>query len=205
MTPFVVFLLLVGRLSSQLVMQPSSPDFSPVDTHTSQQSADNAWVDGVVRDVQSLYTTRDTSEQDRIFAARYAENATFEDPIMKVAKPSYLRVQFHALVRLFSNISFETTNVSRSFPSNDGKMISIVVNNTQTYFTSNSTFMPPSVVVYAQTTLCVHPQSLRILKHHDTWLNNDILPAFMRSQFYQNNMKSIVGTVVSNLLKLLKW
>ena len=64
--------------------------------------------------LQRLYTTKDRSEQDEIITKFYAPQATFDDNITRVHGHSGIKVQFHALPKLFRSASWtqEAVDVS---------------------------------------------------------------------------------------------
>ncbi|KAI3650328.1 hypothetical protein MP228_003809 [Amoeboaphelidium protococcarum] len=159
----------------------------------------------LITNVFRMYTTRSHDEQKQLLQKYFAPNVTFEDPLMRVHGHKNYRVQFHSLIKLFSDVKidydvskYQTVNPSSTRPD----AIDLIIPNQQHYVFKKDGFIsrrlfPDKVDLDTVTTITVVDG--KIVSHRDVWIGNK------ESTIHQKYTKPLLGQVVSVTLRLIGW
>ena len=137
--------------------------------------------------LRALYTTKDTSEQDRLIDAEYDPQAIFDDNLVHVQGAPSMKVQFHALAKCFKRCSLKPTSYELS-DEGTGKRLKVM--NEQAYVVGGRT-----IGLTVETVLQMNSDG-RITKHQDTWQDSYANWGFI---------KRAIGSTSSALLRMIRY
>eukprot|EP01024_Parvocaulis_polyphysoides_P067963 TRINITY_DN8214_c0_g2_i1.p2 TRINITY_DN8214_c0_g2~~TRINITY_DN8214_c0_g2_i1.p2 ORF type:complete len:218 (+),score=17.78 TRINITY_DN8214_c0_g2_i1:70-654(+) len=115
----------------------------------------------LVEAVRQLYVTKEAKEQIQVLEKWYSPNARFDDNIAVVKNRNGIRLQFHSLIKIFSNVELEVTNFQAE-TTDKGPLL--IINNKQVYSMGKR-----DIKIEAITKLQLERDYQIITNHQDRW------------------------------------
>lgn len=164
-------------------------------TPSLQDASADPVVAGVLERFVRQYEAKDTAEQDAVIDESYSPDAVFDDNLLHVKGTANIKVQFHAVAKLFKSckISIQSSTVEpageKFLETLPGARV-IKVYNIQDYAVGSR-----EIKIECDTTFTINSEG-KIVDHMDKWRNRWANFGFL---------KRFGGSTTSALMKALKY
>lgn len=158
-------------------------------------------VTAAVAEMLVMFQNRDVAQQSAIIRERYATNAIFTDPLMKVSGHKDVALEFYSLIKIFESVNIQQKELKVTEGAKEG-VYQADVENHQTYVPRKQGFfskhlMPDKVELDVTTKLEVQKESGKILSHVEVWHDKFVpVPGFL---------KPVNGGLSALWFKILGW